>query len=52
MHEVSLWFPRVFGSRVVFPFDKELVSMSGMSVCDDHFYFIFEFSFYKVRRWF
>jgi len=26
--------------------------MSGTSVCEDRFYFIFEFSFYKVRRWF
>jgi len=52
MGEVSLQLPQVFGGRVVLPFDKELVSSSGALVCDDRFYFIFGFPFYKVRGWF
>ena len=52
MSEVSLWLPRVFGGRVSLPLDKELVSLSRALVCDDHLYFIFGFSFYKVQGWF
>jgi len=48
MGEVSLQFPQVFGGGVVFPLDKELVSLSRVSVCDDRFYFVFGFSFYKI----
>jgi len=48
MGEVSFQFPQVLRGGVVFPFDEELMPSSGMSVCDDHFYFIFGFSFQEV----
>jgi len=52
MGEVLLWSPQVLRGRVVLPFDKELMSPSRVSVCNDRLYFIFRFSFYKVWRWF
>ena len=52
MGEVSLWFPQVLGGGVTFPFDEELVPSPGTLVCDDCFYLILGFFFYKVQWWF
>ena len=51
MGEVLLWFPQVLGGGAALPFDEELMSLSGVLVCDDCFYLVFGFSFYKVWWW-
>ena len=45
-------FPCVVTNGVSFPFDKIPVSLIPCLVAHDHFYFIFFFTFDKVRGWF
>ena len=50
--EAACRFPYVVTNRVFFPFDKILVSLAPFLVACDCLYFIFFFTFDKVRRWF
>ena len=50
--EVARWFPCVVTNGVSFPLDEIAVSSTPFLVTCDSFYFIFLFSFNKVRRWF
>ena len=50
--KVARWFPCVVTDRVSFLLDKIVVFSAPFLVTCDHFYFIFFFSFDKVRRWF
>ena len=51
MFQICLWFPGVFARRVIFPFDEELHLSVPFPMSDDCFYFLFFFSFDKVRWW-
>ena len=44
--------PGVVADGVSFPFDKIPVSSAPCLVVRDRFYFVFFFTFDKVRRWF
>jgi len=50
--KATWWLPGVAANGVSFLFDKILVSSAPRLVVRDRFYFVFFFTFDKVRRWF